>query len=477
MNFAESIFARKFLIAESDLERYLAAALSTAGDYADVYIEHVTSTALSIDGSIVKTATQGMSLGAGVRVVSGERTGYAHSDSLAPESVLKAARIAARIAHGPSLVTKTGFEEVQKPDLYSMLAAPAESALDKRVELIKRADAAARASDPRVTDVHVVYADNLRQVLVATSEGRLSCDRQPLTRISVTALARGMDGAVGEGRAGGGGRVALDFFQTDKTPEYFGGEAARQALVQLSAGEAPVGEMTVVLGSGWPGILIHEAVGHGLEADFNRKTLSAFTGRIGERVASPLCTIVDDGTIPNGRGSLNVDDEGTPTRRNVLIENGILCGYLQDKLSGALMRARLTGNGRRENYQFAPVPRMTNTFLLAGGSDPDEIVRGVGRGLYCARFGGGQVDITNGNFAFTATECYLIEAGRLTRPVRWATLIGNGPESLKHVSMVGHDLRLDEGVGVCRKDGQNIPIGVGMPTTRIDNVTVGGVAQ
>lgn len=474
MNFVESIFAKKFMITEADLERYLAAALSTAGDYADLYFEHVTSTALSIDESIIKTATQGLSLGVGIRVISGERTGYAHSDDFAPEKILKAARVAACIAQGPSVVTTTGFEEAQKHNLYPMFTAPAESDLDGRVELIRLADRAARAFDPRVFQVHAIYTDNVRQVLVATSEGRLSFDRQPLARLSVTVLARNSDGIAREGHAGGGGRVPLAFFKTENTPEYFASEAARQALVQLNGGEAPAGEMTVVLGPGWPGIILHEAIGHGLESDFNRKGLSSFAGRIGQRVASPLCTVVDDGTIRNGRGSLNVDDEGTPTQRNILIENGILRGYLHDKLSSLLMRTPSTGNGRRENYQHIPMPRMTNTYLLPGDSDPDEIVRSVSRGLFCTRFGGGQVDITNGNFAFTATECYLIEDGKLTRPVRWATLIGNGPESLKYVSMVGHDLRLDEGVGVCRKDGQRVPVGVGLPTLRIDKMMVGG---
>jgi TldD protein len=474
MNVVESIFARKFAITECDIERYMAAALSTAGDYADLYFEHVTSVALSIDESIVKTATQGTSQGVGIRVISGERTGYAHSDDLAPDKILNAARVAARIARGPSAITTTAFKEARKHDLYPMVAAPADSDLDGRADLIRRADRAARSFDPRVFQVHAAYADNVRQVLVATSEGRLSFDRLPLARLSVTVLARTNDGTSREGRAGGGGRVPLAYFETGNTPECFAGEAARQALVGLDAGEAPAGEMTVVLGPGWPGILLHEAVGHGLESDFNRKGLSSFTGRIGQRVASPLCTVVDDGTIRNGRGSLNVDDEGIPTRRNILIENGILQGYLQDKLSSLLMGTPSTGNGRRENYQYIPMPRMTNTYMLPGDSDPHDIVRSVSRGLFCARFGGGQVDITNGDFAFTATECYLIEDGKLTRPVRWATLIGNGPESLKHISMVGHDLQLDEGVGVCRKKGQRVPVGVGMPTVRIDRMMVGG---
>ncbi len=324
--------------------------------------------------------------------------------------------------------------------------------------------------------MQATYADNLRHVLIATSDGVLSFDRQPLARLSVSALARQSGGTPQRGHAGGGGRVELRYFLEEKTPEHFATEAAREAVVMLDAVEAPAGEMTVVLGPGWPGILLHEAVGHGLEADFNRKKISAFTDRIGQKVASPLCTVVDDGTIAGRRGSLNVDDEGHPTERNVLIENGVLRGYLQDRLSSRLMRAASTGSGRRESYAHIPMPRMTNTFMLAGDSDPEEILRSVPQGLYCVNFGGGQVDITNGNFVFSASESYLIEGGRVTRPVRNATLIGNGPEALRYVSMVGHDLKLDEGIGICGKEGQSVPVGVGIPTIRIDRMTVGGTA-
>jgi TldD protein len=312
--------------------------------------------------------------------------------------------------------------------------------------------------------------------MVATSEGVLTADRQPLARMSVSALARQNGGPPQRGHAGGGGRVELDFFLKEKTPEHFAVEAAREAVIMLDAVDAPAGETTVVLGPGWPGILLHEAVGHGLEADFNRKGVSAFSGRIGQKVASELCTVIDDGTIHSRRGSLNVDDEGQPTQRNVLIENGVLRGYLQDKLSSRLLDTRSTGSGRRESYAHIPMPRMTNTFMLAGESDPQDIVRSVAKGIYCANFGGGQVDITSGNFVFSASESYLIEDGKLTRPVRNATLIGNGPEALKHVSMVGNDLRLDEGIGVCGKEGQSVPVGVGIPTIRIDHMTVGGTA-
>jgi TldD protein len=294
--------------------------------------------------------------------------------------------------------------------------------------------------------------------------------------MSVSVLAREGTAAPQHGYSGGGGRVTLDFFLNEKTPEHFANEAARQAILQLGAIDAPAGESTVVLGPGWPGILLHEAVGHGLEADFNRKGTSAFSNRVGEQVASPLCTVIDDGTIRDRRGSLNVDDEGTPTQKNVLIENGILRGYLQDKLSSRLMKSSSTGSGRRESYQSIPMPRMTNTFMLAGESEPEEIIKSVPKGIYCTMFGGGRVDITSGNFVFQATESYLIENGKVTRPLKGVTLIGNGPEALKYVSMVGNDLMLDEGIGTCGKEGQSVPVGVGIPTIKIDKMTVGGTA-
>jgi TldD protein len=474
MRFSESVFSSRFQIAGRDLENYLAEALSAGGDYADLYFEYLLTSSISIDESMVKSAAQGVSVGVGVRVIKGERTGYAYSDDLAPEKIRKAARVAAHIAAGPSRVDKVSLSEGRPHNLYPVLVAPTETAFSERVELVKRADRAARGYDPRIFQVQATYADNLREVMVATSEGVLTLDRQPLARLSVSALARVDGGPPQRGHAGGGGRVELDYFLRDKTPEYFAGEAAREAVAMLDAVNAPAGEMTVVLGPGWPGILLHEAVGHGLEADFNRKGVSAFSGRMGQRVASELCTVIDDGTIAHRRGSLNVDDEGQPTRRNVLIEKGVLTGYLQDKLSSRLMGAASTGSGRRESYGHIPMPRMTNTFMLAGESDPAEIIRSVPKGLYCADFGGGQVDITSGNFVFSASESYLIEDGQLTRPVRNATLIGNGPEALKYVSMVGNDLRLDEGIGICGKEGQSVPVGVGIPTLKIDRMTVGG---
>ena len=474
MGIAGSFFARRFGITEGDLESYLSEALSRGGDYADIFFEYVATSSISLDEAIVKSATQGVSLGAGVRVIQGERTGYAYTDDLAPERIRQAARVAAAIASGPGKQGPAAFTEPEQRDCYPVVTPPNETSLAERLKLVQRADEAARAYDSRVFQVQVIYADSLRHVLVATSEGVAAHDRQPMTRLNVLALAREKGGEPRSGYAGGGGRVELSFFSTDKTPEYFAREAARQAVVQLEAVEAPAGEMTVVLGPGWPGILLHEAVGHGLEADFNRKGVSAFTNRIGERVASPLVTVVDDGTLPHRRGSINIDDEGAPSQRTVLIENGVLKGYLQDRLSSRLMGAAPTGNGRRESYQHIPIPRMTNTFMLAGESDPEEIIRSVDKGIYCATFGGGQVDITSGNFVFSATESYLIEGGEITRPVRGATLIGNGPEALKHVTMVGNDLRLDEGIGTCGKEGQNVPVGVGIPTIKLERMTVGG---
>jgi TldD protein len=476
MRFADSIFSGRFGIATQDLNRYLAEALSQGGDYADLYFEYLLTSSIGIDESIVKSAAQGVSMGVGVRVIAGERTGYAYSDNLSPEKVLKAANVAAHIASGPSKIDRFDLNEGVRHNLYPVLTAPTETALADRVELVQRADRAARAYDPRVFQVQAMYADNLRHVLVATSDGVLTLDWQPLARLSVHALARRNGETPQQGHSGGGGRVGLDFFLKDKSPEHFAREAAREAIAMLDAADAPAGEMTVVLGPGWPGILLHEAVGHGLEADFNRKGVSAFSGRIGQKVASELCTVVDDGTIHSRRGSLNVDDEGHPTGRNVLIENGVLRGYLQDKLSSRLTGSASTGSGRRESYAHIPMPRMTNTFMVAGQSDPEEIVRSVPKGLYCANFGGGQVDITSGNFVFSASESYLIEDGKITRPVRNATLIGNGPEALKYVSMVGHDLRLDEGIGTCGKAGQNVPVGLGIPTVKIDRMTVGGTA-
>ncbi|HYH00256.1 MAG TPA: metalloprotease TldD [Terriglobales bacterium] len=468
----------RYGLTDTDLERYLAAALSAGGDYADLYFEYLASTSISVDESLVKSATQGISAGCGVRVVSGERTGYAYTDDLAPERILHAARTAALIASGPAKqpVVNLKRSENTRPNLYPVPLPSVEADINAKLDLVMRADRAARGYDSRIKEVRAAYADELRRILVVASDGTLAEDTQPLARMSVFCIARS-DATSSRGQSGGGGRVGLDYFQTEKTPEHFAGEAARQAIIQLDAREAPAGEMEVVLGPGWPGILLHEAIGHGLEADFNRKGTSAFTGLLGKRVASDKCTVVDNGTMPSRRGSLNFDDEGSPTQNTVLIENGILKNYMSDKLSSRLMGMTDTGNGRRESYEHIPMPRMTNTYMLAGQDDPDDIIRSVKRGVFAVNFGGGQVDITNGKFVFSASEAYLIEDGKITAPLKNTTLIGNGPDVLTRVSMVGNDLKLDEGVGTCGKDGQSVPVGVGIPTIKVDRITVGGTGQ
>jgi TldD protein len=472
----QNLFFQKFGITPNDLQRYLSEALSAGGDYADLYFEYLTSTSISVDESIVKSATQGISAGCGVRVLSGERTGYAYTDDLAPEKILRAARTAALIARGPATQSVQGFKENSAHQLYQISSSSVDADIASKLDLVMRADRAARAFDPRIVQVRGSYADELRQILVVGSDGTFATDVQPLARIGVHCIARSGENS-SRGQAGGGGRVSIDYFLTEKTPEYFAAESARQAIIQLDAREAPAGEMEVVLGPGWPGILLHEAIGHGLEADFNRKGTSAFSGLIGKRVASEKCTVVDNGTLPSRRGSINVDDEGSPTKETVLIENGILKGYLSDKLSSKLMGMPDTGNGRRESYEHIPMPRMTNTYMLAGNDSPEDILRSVKRGVYAVNFGGGQVDITNGKFVFSASEAYLIENGQITAPLKNCTLIGNGPDALTKVSMVGSDLQLDEGVGVCGKDGQHVPVGVGIPTIKLDSMTVGGTAR
>ncbi len=469
----KKFFFERYGLAQADIERYLSAALSAGGDFADLYFEYQTSTSVSLDESMVKSATEGISVGCGVRVLSGERTGYAYTDDLSPERILHAARTAAMIANGPAKQPIVGLTNKPLRNLYPVPLPSVEADVMAKVELVQRADKAARAYDPRITEVRVGYADELRRILVIGSDGSFAEDRQPLSRMSVFCIAKTETGSA-RGTSGGGGRVALDFFETEKTPEHFADEAARQAIIQLDAREAPAGEMEVVLGPGWPGILLHEAIGHGLEADFNRKKTSAFSGMMGRRVASDKCTVVDNGTMPDRRGSLNVDDEGNPTSNTVLIENGILKGYLADKLSSRLMGIPNTGSGRRESYQHIPMPRMTNTYMLAGQDAPEDIIKSVKYGVYAVNFGGGQVDITNGKFVFSASEAYLIEDGKVTSPLKNATLIGNGPDVLTRVSMVGSDLQLDEGVGTCGKDGQSVPVGVGIPTLKVDRLTVGG---
>jgi TldD protein len=476
-------FIEKLGLSERLMERCLGEALSAGGDYADLYFESVTSTSLGIDESLVKSASQGISVGCGIRVVSGERTGYAYTDDLSSDRLLRAARTAALIASGPAKELISGFRKTETPSLYPVAGATSDAEIASKLALIQRADKAARAYDSRITQVRAGFNDELRRILVAASDGTFASDTQPLARLNVFVIAK--DGAnTARGTSGGGGRVTMDFFEdarghgeSDRSPEHHAREAARTALLQLGAIDAPAGEMPVVLGPGWPGVLLHEAVGHGLEADFNRKKTSAFAGLIGQQVASSKVTVVDNGLMPGRRGSINMDDEGNPTQETVLIENGILKGFLTDKLNGRLMGTPSTGSGRRESYHHIPMPRMTNTYMLNGDDMPEDIIKSVKRGLYAVNFGGGQVDITNGKFVFSASEAYLIEDGKVTRPVKGATLIGNGPEALKYVSMVGNDLALDEGIGTCGKAGQSVPVGVGMPTVKLDRMTVGGTGQ
>src|ERR1035441_5588577 len=450
-------FFDKFGITERLLDRCLGEALSAGGDYADLYFESVTATSLGVDEQIVKSASQGTSAGCGIRVLSGESTGYAYTDNLSPERLLHAARTAALIASGRAKQTVQGFTETPAADLYPVPLGGFDLDLAARLELIVRADRAARAYDPRIVQVRASYSEEMRRILIAASDGPFASDTQPLCRLNVFVIAK--EGAnLTKGSTGAGGRAGLEQFQGSKSPEHLAQEAARGAILQLGAVAAPAGEMEVVLGPGWPGILLHEAVGHGLEADFNRKKTSAFTGLIGQPVASSKVTVVDNGTMEGRRGSLNVDDEGSPTQETVLIENGILKGYLTDRKSARLTGTANTGSGRRESYQCIPMPRMTNTYMLAGDDAPEDILRSVKKGLYAVNFGGGQVDITNGKFVFSASEAYLIEDGKITAPVKDATLIGNGPEALKYVSMVGYDLKLDEGIGTCGKDGQSVPM-------------------
>ncbi|HSL04619.1 MAG TPA: metalloprotease TldD [Nitrospiraceae bacterium] len=447
-------------------------------DYADLYFESCVSESVSMEESLVKRATKSVSQGVGVRATAGEKTGFAYSDELTKKDLELAADTARYIANSPSGTEAVPMPIRQRPthDLYPVEQAQAEVATAERVSLLNAIDAEARRYDPRIKNVMASFNTEYKVVIVATSDGTLIGDVQPLSRLQVTCIAE-ENGQRQAGSFGGGGRVGFQFYHEGNRYLRFAREAAREAILNLSAVEAPAGVMPVVLGGGWPGILLHEAIGHGLEADFNRKKTSAFSNLLGKRVASDVCTIVDDGTLPGRRGSLNMDDEGTPTGRTMLIERGILRGYITDKLNARLLGIPLTGNGRRESYQSVVLPRMTNTFMLAGTSDPEEIIRSVDRGLYAVSFGGGQVDITNGKFVFSASEAYLIEGGKVTRPVKGATLIGSGPEILTKVSMVGHDLKLDEGIGTCGKEGQSVPVGVGLPTIRIDEITVGGTQQ
>jgi TldD protein len=473
-NKAIRFFLDSYGLGTSQIDKLLAMALARGGDYADLYFEYRIANSVSAEERIVKSATKSVIQGVGVRVITGEKTGYAYTDEIDFEAILQAAETASHIARSGGLTEPVGVNVTPRfRNLYPVASPITDVPLEHKIELITTADRVARDFDPRIREVQSSIHDEMKYVMIATSEGRLVGDVQPMGRLAVSCIADD-DGNLQVGRSGGGGRIGIEFFDNQLDPKTLGLEAAKQAIIQLEAVEAPAGKMEVVLGPGWPGILLHEAVGHGLESDFNRKKTSAFSGLIGQRVASELCTVVDDGTIPNKRGSINVDDEGQPTGRTVLIEDGVLKGYLSDLLNAGLMKSERTGNGRRQSYKHPPLPRMTNTFMLAGSDTKEDIVRSVKQGLYAVQFGGGQVDITSGEFAFTASEAYLIEDGKVTAPVKGATLRGNGPEALKHVTAVANDLELDPGVGICGKDGQHIPVGVGIPTIKISEMTVGG---
>ncbi|HYK89723.1 MAG TPA: metalloprotease TldD [Acidobacteriota bacterium] len=467
-------FRSRFGITQGDLERLLGEALARGGHYADLYLEYKIRDFLSMEESILRNASKNITQGVGIRVIEGSETGYAYADGFDMQELFRAAQIASSIAHGPGPTSAPPIPASKGifHDLYAVAVPLVDIELTAKLRLLEEADRLSRGYDSRIVEVRVVLANESKHVLIYSSCGDAVSDLQPLTVFQVSCIAA-TNGDRQIGIRGGGGRVGMEFFDT-KPPAHFALDAARQAILLLGAQDAPAGPMEVVLGPGWPGILLHEAIGHGLEADFNRKKLSAFSGRIGQKVSSELCSVVDDGTLPSRRGSLNIHDEGNPTGRTVLIENGILCRYMQDALSARLMGAAPTGNGRRESHAWMPMPRMTNTFMLPGMSTNEEIIRSVRRGLYAANFGGGQVDITNGKFVFSASEAYLIEGGRITAPVRGATLIGNGPDVLTRVSMVGNDLELDEGIGTCGKDGQSVPVGVGTPTIKVDEITVGG---
>ena len=455
------------------LQRAFGTLLGPGIDFGDLYFQHTRRESWSMEDGIVKDGAHAIEQGVGVRAISGEKTGFAYSDDLDAAALIASAQSARAIARdgrqhaGQALARNSGRQ------LYPALDPVDAFANEAKVALLRRVDALVRALDPRVQQAMVSLSGGVDTVLVARSDGVLAGDVRPLVRMNIQVIVE-QNGRRESGFAGFGGRYSYEQLLADDKPEKFAREALRQALVNLDAIDAPAGTMPVVLGHGWPGVLLHEAVGHGLEGDFNRKGTSVYAGRIGQRVAAPGVTIVDDGTLPGRRGSLNVDDEGTPTRCTTLIEDGILVGYMQDTLNARLMGMAPTGNGRRESFAHLVMPRMTNTYMRAGTHDPEEMIRSVKKGLYAVNFGGGQVDITSGKYVFSATEAYLIEDGKVTAPVKGATLIGNGPETMQKVAMIGHDMALDDGVGVCGKDGQSVPVGVGQPSLLISELTVGG---
>ncbi len=455
------------------LERTFGTLLGPGVDFGDLYFQHTRRENWTVEDGIVKDGAHSIEQGVGVRAISGEKTGFAYSDEINSDALMTASKSARAIARDGSSLTTQSLVRGNARALY----AP-EDPIDslgnaEKVEALRKIDKLLRAADPRVKQVMVSLAGGVDTVLIARSDGVLAADVRPLVRFNVQVIVE-HNGRRESGYTGGGGRYSYAELFADGKPEAWGREALRQALVNLEAVDAPAGVMPVVLGNGWPGVLLHEAVGHGLEGDFNRKGTSTYAGRMGQRVASPGVTIVDDGTLPGRRGSLNIDDEGCATECTTLIEDGVLVGYMQDSLNARLMGMKPTGNGRRESFAHLPMPRMTNTYMLAGKHDPEEMIRSVKKGLYAVNFGGGQVDITSGKYVFSATEAYLIENGKVTAPVKGATLIGNGPETMQKVRMIGHDLALDEGVGVCGKDGQSVPVGVGQPSLLIDGITVGG---
>lgn len=468
----EDLLLNRSGLSLSDLDRTFARLLTPGVDAADLYFQYARSESWALEDGKVKEGHHSIEQGVGVRAISGEKAALAYSDELAVPALFAAADTARAIAtQGQSLVVPA-WQRANRHALYRPIDPIDSMPAPEKIALLKRADALARSLDPRVHQVFISLSGGLDAVLIAHSDGTLAGDVRPLIHFRIQVIA--LQGERREsGVSGGGGRFGYDDFG-DELVEWHVREAVRQALTNLEAIAAPAGSMPVVLGPGWPGVLLHEAVGHGLEGDFNRKGTSAFSGRLGQKVASSLCTVVDDGTMPDRRGSLTLDDEGTPTQHTVLIENGVLKGYLQDKMNAGLMGKAPTGNGRRESFAHLPMPRMTNTYLQPGPHDPAEIIASVKRGLYAVNFGGGQVDITSGKFVFSASEAYLIEDGKITAPVKGATLIGSGPEVMTRISMLGHDLKLDLGVGVCGKDGQSVPVGVGQPTLLIDAMTVGG---
>jgi len=452
--------------------RVLTAALACGGDYADLFFEYNAAGSYALEEGILKSAGRSISMGLGVRVMKGDATGYAYVQELTPEAMLRAAKTAAQIAAGAATSAPQTFEVPSVTPRYANQALSLDLTGEAKRELLQRADRAARTADPRVIRVEASLHEELREILLATSTGKLAHDRQPMVRFSVRVIAE-EKGKRQSGSSGGGGRMSLDYFDS-RSPEWHAQEAVRHAIAMLDARESPAGEMEVVLAPGDSGILLHEAVGHGLEADFNRKGTSNYTDRVGQRVASDLCTVVDDATLISSRGTICVDDEGNTPEKAVLIEGGVLAGYMHDQHSARHFKTAPTGNGRRESFQSHPMPRMTNTLLLAGPHDPEEIIRSVKRGVYARKFGGGQVDISNGDFVFSLTESYLIEDGKITSPLKGVNLIGNGPDVMCKVSMLGNDLETSDGIWTCGKDGQSVPVGVGCPTIKISSMTVGG---